>query len=150
MRDFSPECKIALLEERTPGALSLLEDCIICPRECRVNRIAGETKGICGADARLKISSANLHYGEEPPISGIRGSGTIFLSGCNLRCVYCQNYPISQFRHGEFVTVDDAIPSRTVRALTPITPFTDFNQTATLSPSGMKSLMTGFALKVLV
>jgi putative pyruvate formate lyase activating enzyme len=108
MREFLPERKIALLEERTRGALSLLEDCIVCPRECHVNRIAGETKGICGADARLKISSANLHYGEEPPISGTRGSGTIFLSGCNLRCIYCQNYPISQFRHGEFVTVDDA------------------------------------------
>ena len=106
MYDFLPESKIALLEARTPGALALLDDCAICPRECHVNRTAGSVKGICGVDSRLKISSANLHYGEEPPISGAHGSGTIFLSGCNLKCVYCQNYPISQLRHGEHVTAD--------------------------------------------
>jgi putative pyruvate formate lyase activating enzyme len=107
MRDFSPKLKIALLETRVPGALALLDDCVICPRECHVNRNAGSIKGICGVDSRLKISSANLHYGEEPPISGVRGSGTIFLSGCNLKCVYCQNYPISQLRHGEYATPDE-------------------------------------------
>lgn len=90
-----------------PQALALLDDCYVCPRECHVNRTAGSLKGICGVDARLKISSANLHYGEEPPISGSRGSGTIFLSGCNLKCVYCQNYPISQYRHGEYATFDE-------------------------------------------
>jgi putative pyruvate formate lyase activating enzyme len=108
MTDFSRDSKIARLEERTPGALSLLDDCAICPRECHVNRTAGSIKGICGVDARLKVSSANLHFGEEPPISGVRGSGTIFLSGCNLKCVYCQNYPISQYRNGEIVTFDGA------------------------------------------
>ena len=108
MKNFSPEHKIALLDERSPKALALLDDCTVCPRECHVNRKAGETTGICGVDARLKISSANLHFGEEPPISGTKGSGTIFLSGCNLRCVFCQNYPISQFRHGEIVTIDEA------------------------------------------
>jgi putative pyruvate formate lyase activating enzyme len=106
MRAFSRQSKITLLEERTPGALALLDDCTICPRECHVNRTTGSLKGICGVDARLKVSSANLHFGEEPPISGARGSGTIFLSGCNLKCVYCQNYPISQFRNGENVTFD--------------------------------------------
>jgi putative pyruvate formate lyase activating enzyme len=59
----------------------------------------GET-GNCGQTSQIRISSANLHYGEEPPISGSRGSGTIFMTGCNLRCVYCQNYPISQMQNG--------------------------------------------------
>jgi putative pyruvate formate lyase activating enzyme len=108
MHDFLRDRKISLLEERTPGALGLLDDCTVCPRDCHVDRNAGSSKGICGVDSRLKISSANLHFGEEPPISGTRGSGTIFLSGCNLKCVYCQNYPISQFRHGDFVTIDEA------------------------------------------
>ncbi len=103
MPPFSAESRIALLSQRVPKALKLLEDCTVCPRECHVNRMAGETS-ICGMDARLKVSSANLHFGEEPPISGYRGSGTIFLSGCNLTCAYCQNYPISQIRHGEYMT----------------------------------------------
>jgi putative pyruvate formate lyase activating enzyme len=107
MKDFSKDAKLARLEARVPAALALLDDCAFCPRECHVNRTAGSIKGICGVDARLKVSSANLHFGEEPPISGSRGSGTIFLSGCNLRCVYCQNYPISQLRHGEYATIDE-------------------------------------------
>jgi putative pyruvate formate lyase activating enzyme len=109
MYDFSCDRKMALLEERTPGALALLDDCVICPRDCHVDRNGGSTKGICGVDSRLKVSSANLHFGEEPPISGERGSGTIFLSGCNLKCVYCQNYPISQQRHGDYVTIERAV-----------------------------------------
>jgi putative pyruvate formate lyase activating enzyme len=56
--------------------------------------------GECGQSDRIKISSANLHFGEEPPISGHNGSGTIFLTSCNLKCVYCQNYPISQMQNG--------------------------------------------------
>ncbi len=108
MMDFSRDSKIARLREGVPPAMAMLSDCAICPRKCHVNRTAGSLKGICGVDARLKISSANLHHGEEPPISGTRGSGTIFLSGCNLKCVYCQNYPISQFRHGEYATIDEA------------------------------------------
>lgn len=63
----------------------------------------GET-GICGQTDQIKISSANLHFGEEPPISGFNGSGTIFLTGCNLNCVYCQNYPISQLQNGREVS----------------------------------------------
>jgi putative pyruvate formate lyase activating enzyme len=108
MTGFSRDSKIAQLEQRVPPALSLLDDCTVCPRECHVNRNAGSAKGICGVDSRLRVSSANLHFGEEPPVSGIRGSGTIFLSGCNLKCVYCQNYPISQFRYGDYVTIEEA------------------------------------------
>ena len=98
--DFGRELKISLLEERVPIALELLDDCTVCPRNCHVNRTAGKF-GVCGIDSTVLISSANLHHGEEPPISGERGSGTIFLAGCNLKCVYCQNYPISQFRNGQ-------------------------------------------------
>jgi putative pyruvate formate lyase activating enzyme len=106
MKKFSPDSKIALLEERTADALQLLDSCTVCPRDCKVNRTDGSLKGICGVDWRLKISSANLHHGEEPPISGTQGSGTVFLSGCNMKCVFCQNYPISQYRNGEIVTYD--------------------------------------------
>jgi len=106
MPRFSVESKITLLEKRVPAALELLKDCTVCPRECRINRVEGKVSH-CGVDARLKVSSANLHHGEEPPISGPHGSGTIFLSGCNLKCVYCQNYPISQLRHGEYMSAGE-------------------------------------------
>ena len=72
-----------------------LSSCECCPRRCRVNRLQGET-GYCRAPASIQISHAGLHFGEEPPISGVRGSGTIFFLGCNLRCVFCQNYQIFQ------------------------------------------------------
>ncbi|MCJ7513307.1 MAG: radical SAM protein [Anaerolineales bacterium] len=72
-----------------------LKRCECCPRKCRVNRLGGEL-GFCKVSARTQIAHAGLHLGEEPPISGTRGSGTIFFPGCNLRCVFCQNYQISQ------------------------------------------------------
>ena len=72
-----------------------LVDCQCCPRRCRANRLAGEL-GYCRVPAAPQISHAGLHFGEEPPISGARGSGTVFFAGCNLRCVFCQNYQISQ------------------------------------------------------
>jgi len=72
-----------------------LASCECCPRKCRVNRLAGQL-GFCRISASTQISHAGLHFGEEPPISGTRGSGTIFFPGCNLRCVFCQNYQISQ------------------------------------------------------
>ena len=71
-----------------------LSHCELCPRRCGVNRAAG-ARGVCGADDSLKIARAALHYWEEPPISGERGSGTIFFSACPLKCVYCQNHEIS-------------------------------------------------------
>ena len=78
---------------------SILENCSLCPRRCGVNRIKGET-GYCRAGYKPKIASFNIHHGEEPPISGTSGSGTIFFSGCVLKCVFCQNFPISQFDNG--------------------------------------------------
>jgi len=70
-------------------------NCRLCPRACAVNRRAGET-GLCGETADLRIAAAVIHKGEEPPLVGTGGSGTIFISGCNLGCVFCQNYQISQ------------------------------------------------------
>lgn len=75
--------------------------CVICPRECAVDRTRGH--GICRAPRDPKVSSANLHYGEEPPITGSGGSGTIFVAHCNLKCVFCQNYPISQLGTGRLM-----------------------------------------------
>jgi putative pyruvate formate lyase activating enzyme len=73
----------------------LYENCTLCPRECRVNRLNGET-GYCGMDAGLDIASICIHRGEEPSISGGTGICNIFFRGCNLHCLYCQNYEISQ------------------------------------------------------
>lgn len=70
--------------------------CILCPRECKVNR--NLHNGLCKTRNKVEIASYNLHFGEEPPISGKNGSGAIFFAGCNLSCVYCQNYPISQLK----------------------------------------------------
>ena len=72
--------------------------CECCPRKCGVNRIEGK-RGFCRVGSAIEISHAGLHFGEEPPISGTKGSGTIFFNGCNLRCVFCQNYQISQEFH---------------------------------------------------
>lgn len=85
----------------------LLQNCRICPRDCGVNRLRGT--GYCGAGAQLKINLAQLHFGEEPPITGTRGSGTIFFSHCNLLCVYCQNHLISLSGNGSEITQDDFV-----------------------------------------
>ncbi len=84
-------------------AYARLRSCDLCPRECGVDRLAGET-GFCRAGLKPRIASANVHNGEEPPISGSRGSGTIFLSHCTLRCRFCQNFPISKLGNGEDLT----------------------------------------------
>ena len=73
--------------------------CELCPRRCRADRAHGGT-GVCGAGARLKLARAALHFWEEPPISGEGGSGTVFFSGCPLKCVYCQNHEISTGNFG--------------------------------------------------
>jgi len=73
----------------------LYQSCSFCPRGCGINRLAGEI-GYCGETAVLRIGTAVIHRGEEPPLIGTGGSGTIFISGCNLGCVFCQNYQVSQ------------------------------------------------------
>jgi putative pyruvate formate lyase activating enzyme len=80
--------------------LEMLRSCAICPRKCRVNRLEGQT-GFCKIADQPIIYSSLAHHGEEPPISGERGSGTIFFSGCNMACVYCQNYEFSQTVSGK-------------------------------------------------
>lgn len=85
--------------------LSLLERCEICPRRCGVDRTAG-MRGFCNAGADAVVAHYGLHFGEEPPISGSRGSGTIFFSPCNLRCLFCQNYQISHVTSGDAVSVE--------------------------------------------
>jgi putative pyruvate formate lyase activating enzyme len=76
------------------------EDCRLCPRECGVNRLEGQ-RGYCGEGVLPRVAYVGAHYGEEPPISGTRGSGTVFFSGCSLRCSYCQNHQISHGGLGE-------------------------------------------------
>ncbi len=93
------------MTERLPAVKELAAVCRLCPRECLTRRGEGEL-GECRIGSAPVYSSAGLHHGEEPPISGQRGSGTIFLTGCNLHCRFCQNYPISQMRHGNEITVD--------------------------------------------
>jgi putative pyruvate formate lyase activating enzyme len=90
------------LRERALSLRDRLSACDVCPRGCGVNRSEGET-GFCLTTDQVVVAHVGLHFGEEPPISGTRGSGTIFFANCNLRCVYCQNFQISQ-RAGEIST----------------------------------------------
>ena len=89
------------MEDKNPR----LSDCTICPRTCHVNRLAGET-GYCRTGADIVLARAALHMWEEPCISGERGSGTVFFSGCSLGCVYCQNEKIAKNHIGKEVTID--------------------------------------------
>lgn len=85
---------------------NLLESCCICPRQCKVNRLKNE-KGFCKTGFKPRVCSFMPHHGEEPPISGKRGSGTIFFSCCNMACVYCQNYEFSQSGEGREVDFEE-------------------------------------------
>lgn len=87
------------LEQRLKQALSLLTQCHLCPRACGVDRLAGET-GLCRTARKARVASFHAHFGEEPPLVGRHGSGTIFFSGCNLLCSFCQNYEISHGNEG--------------------------------------------------
>jgi putative pyruvate formate lyase activating enzyme len=89
-----------LLGERIDKARGMLKSCTLCPRKCGVDRLAGET-GICKTAAKAWVSSFNPHFGEEAPLVGTRGSGTIFFTHCNLMCVFCQNYDISHLGYGQ-------------------------------------------------
>lgn len=95
------------LRERADALLQLLSECRICPNECNVNRAEGEEGIYCHSTDEIKISSYAPHFGEEPPLVGFSGSGTIFFTNCNLSCVFCQNYDISQLGHGTTVSVSD-------------------------------------------
>lgn len=83
----------------------MLNQCRLCPRECNVNRLEGEI-GYCGASNKLMISRADLHFWEEPCVSGKNGSGTVFFSNCNLKCVFCQNHCISQENLGVEISIE--------------------------------------------
>lgn len=82
----------------------MLEKCELCPRKCMIDR--NKSKGFCGQTNELVVARASLHMWEEPCISGSNGSGTVFFSGCNLKCVYCQNYSISTKNSGKQITID--------------------------------------------
>ncbi len=91
------------LHEKTKAARQLLSPCGLCPRKCRVDRLGGET-GICKTAARAWLSSYNSHFGEESPLVGTHGSGTIFFTHCNLMCLFCQNFDISHQGQGQEVS----------------------------------------------
>lgn len=83
--------------------MKVLENCMLCPRKCGINRY--KEKGICGANSKIKLAYYSLHMWEEPPISGENGSGTIFFSNCNMKCIYCQNKKISIDGYGKYISM---------------------------------------------
>jgi putative pyruvate formate lyase activating enzyme len=94
------------LDLRIEKLFKILEKCEICPRKCHVNRLKGQ-KGYCQLGYLPMVSAFHPHFGEESPLVGKYGSGTIFLTSCNLACIYCQNYEISQLRIGEEVSFEN-------------------------------------------
>ena len=94
------------LKERVEEAYAMLENCQLCPRRCGVNRLNGQT-GFCETGEKAVVFSHQAHYGEEIPLVGQNGSGTIFFSNCNLRCVFCQNYPIAHEGRGQETTEEN-------------------------------------------
>ncbi len=94
------------LKQRAEALYGLLEECRICPNECLARRTEGET-GLCNSTDEVVISSVGPHFGEEPPLVGTFGSGTIFFTNCNLDCEFCQNYDISHLGFGEKVSIED-------------------------------------------
>jgi len=89
-----------LFPEKIEKAFQILENCTLCPRACEVNRLKGE-KGFCGAGFLPEVSSSSPHFGEESPLVGYHGSGTIFLTHCSLKCFFCQNFSISHLGEGQ-------------------------------------------------
>jgi putative pyruvate formate lyase activating enzyme len=96
---------LSSLAERAERLNARLSECDICPRGCRVNRKAGE-RGVCRVGGNAPVASFGPHFGEEAPLVGNNGSGTVFFSGCNLRCVFCQNYEISHLDEGGEVSAE--------------------------------------------
>lgn len=103
-----------LLREKRDQAYDILKSCTLCPRKCGADRLSGET-GICRTGKDADVSSYNSHFGEEAPLVGRNGSGTIFFTHCNLLCCFCQNYDISHEGGGE--TVSDEMLARIMLAL---------------------------------
>ena len=94
------------LRKRADALQQLLTECRICPNKCNVNRLEGEEGSYCHSANEVIVSSFAPHFGEEPPLVGFSGSGTIFFTNCNLSCVFCQNYDISQLGHGSRGSVE--------------------------------------------
>jgi len=94
--------KDGTLKEKVERAAAMLAPCHVCPRTCMVGRPEGE-RGFCGLAGKAEVSSASPHFGEEACLVGFNGSGTIFFTGCNLKCIFCQNYEISHMMEGEEV-----------------------------------------------
>ena len=89
--------------------MSLFKKCILCPRACGADRASGDNKGFCRESAELRVAYVGPHFGEEPPLTGTRGSGTVFFTGCSLRCSYCQNYQISREGLGEATGAEELL-----------------------------------------
>jgi putative pyruvate formate lyase activating enzyme len=94
------------LGEKVQAAHAMLSSCTLCPRKCKVNRLAGET-GICKTGRYAEVSSYNPHFGEEAPLVGTHGSGTVFFTHCNLLCLFCQNFDISHEGYGQEVSDEE-------------------------------------------
>lgn len=115
------------LKSRVSKLKKILEDCVLCPRACHVNRTKGEL-GYCRLPAKIVMDCALAHHGEEPPLSGKNGAGTIFFSSCNLGCIYCQNYQISHNVCGKELTVGQMadvmldLQKRQCHNIEPVTP----------------------------
>lgn len=103
MRSITTSLDYHLPHVYVPKGVNNYRNCTLCPRECRVDRRGGSS-GFCGQSAALRIAWAGLHFGEEPPISGKNGSGTIFFSGCTLKCSFCQNYQLSHLGFGRQIS----------------------------------------------
>ena len=94
-----------LLEERIRSARKLMKTCRVCPRSCELDRLQDQ-RGVCRTGAKAMVSSYGAHFGEEDPLVGRKGSGTIFFTNCNLLCVFCQNYDLSHGGSGQEVSVE--------------------------------------------
>jgi len=95
--------KKGLLKKKAEAAWAILKSCVLCPRKCGVDRQSGET-GVCKTGMNALVSSYNPHFGEEAPLVGSHGSGTIFFTHCNLLCIFCQNFDISHQGYGEEIS----------------------------------------------
>lgn len=128
----------------------LMKECSLCPQDCGINRFKGDT-GVCKQTDRIKIASAFPHFGEELPLVGHNGSGTIFVSGCNLKCIYCQNYEISHFNEGEEISVNElalTMIDLQIRGVSNINFVTPTHQSAVIADAIYLAKERGFMLPI--